>query len=97
MNKEEIKDEFVSEIEKLLSYKKQVIDNLSGQSQTIAKYNHLEEFNAFAGYMNERINILFEKYNIKFKNDKELKEYIDFLNPTFQDFYKQYAAIGALK
>ena len=92
---EQVKKEFIIEVEALIEEKRKAIDKLTGIEKSIAQYKHLDEYEDFADFMNVRINELLIKHNLILSSQKQTDNLTIELRPIFNDFYRKYAMICA--
>lgn len=91
---EKIKEEFIIEVEELISNMRADIQRLSGIEQVTVKMFHLDNAQQFSKRLNIKINRIVEDNDLVFKNQKEGAEFSAFMKPIFDKFFKNYLEIS---
>jgi len=90
MKKEQIKKEYILELETLIKEKRKKFEKLSGVEKDVAKYHYLEEFNDFVALCNRRLNEIMDKHGFIIQNDKEFEDFTSFIKPVVEKLHKKY-------
>lgn len=89
-----IKNEFIKEVEAIISHKKQEIEMYFDLEQVHMKLFHLDNLQQFAKILNIKINRIVDENNLVFKTQKEGDEFTAFMKATFEKFYKEYQELA---
>ena len=90
MNKENIKNELISEVEKLLNLSENKIGGSSGMGKLKAMEEHMGKADAFSHKIVDLLNEILVKNNGEFKDEKEKDNLIEFLNPTIKELIQRF-------
>ena len=89
MNKEEIRNQLIEEVQDLLTHKykrkpSKGLDALKGLA------NHFKGSEDFGNVITKTLNSILQKNEVKFESEEEKKNLITFLKPTITDLIRQY-------
>ena len=90
MNKEKIKNELISEVEKLLNLSENKIGGNSGLGKLKAMAEHMGKADNFSHKIVDLLNEILAKNNVEFKDDKEKDNLIEYLNPTIKELIQKF-------
>jgi plasmid rolling circle replication initiator protein Rep len=85
MNKENIKNELITEVQKLLNLSENKIGGNSGLGKNQAMAEHMGKADNFSKKIVDLLNEILVKEKIEFKNEKEKDSLIEYLKPTIND------------
>ena len=90
MNKEKIKNELISEVEKLLNLSENKIGGNSGLGKLKAMAEHMGKADNFSHKIVDLLNEILAKNNVEFKDEKEKNNLIEYLNPTIKELIQKF-------
>lgn len=93
MKYDQIKNDFLHEIESEIKSKKAKFGNLTGIAQDEAKLHYLEDFKDFTVLMNTKVNEILERYEIQFESDHQFDEFLTYIKPAFDQLHQKYIDI----
>lgn len=97
MDKEQIKEAFIKEIEILISGAEEAIEESARVARLKAKHELLEKFDLFVNTINGKMNTILDSKGIAFKSQEELNAFMDFMRPTFNEMYNKYMMLGKVE
>ena len=90
MNKENIKSELILEVDKLLNLSENKISGNPGLGKLKAMAEHMGKADNFSHKIVDLLNVILAKNNVKFKDEKEKDNLIEFLNPTIKELIQRF-------
>lgn len=90
MDKEEIKNELVREVEVLINSDTNPVKRASSVNKLGALGNHLGTLDDFTKKITEKLNEVLQSKNIVIKNKEEKNELIEYLKPTITELIRKY-------
>ena len=90
MNKENIKNELILEVEKLLNLSENKISGSSGLDKLKAMAEHMGKADNFSHKIVDLLNEILAKNNVEFKDEKEKDNLIEYLNPTIKELIQKF-------
>ncbi|MGL2967517.1 hypothetical protein [Flavobacterium sp. XGLA_31] len=89
MDRENIKNELISEVEKLLNQSKYKTRRAQGLDKLSAMADHVGMADTFAKEMTNKLNEILVKHKVDFK-ENEKEEFTQFLKPTIEALMSRY-------
>jgi hypothetical protein len=90
MNNEQIRDEFIKEIEAFIKSKRDHLNTLKGMEQYNALQKYLDELPELYAHMNLTANKIISENGVDFKNEEEFAKFAKFIEPTFTKMGEHY-------
>ncbi len=90
MNKENIKSELILEVDKLLNLSENKISGNPGLGKLKAMAEHMGKADNFSHKIVDLLNEILAKNNVKFKDEKEKDNLIEYLNPTIKELIQKF-------
>ena len=90
MNTENIKSELILEVDKLLNLSENKISGNPGLGKLKAMAEHMGKADNFSHKIVDLLNEILAKNNVKFKDEKEKDNLIEFLNPTIKELIQRF-------
>lgn len=90
MNKENIKNELILEVQKLLNISENKIGGNSGLGKIQAIAEHMGKADNFSKKIVDLLNEILVKKKIEFKDEKEKDSLIEYLKPTITELIQKF-------